>query len=374
MKILHVITSLQFGGAEKLISEIAPMLRDKGNMVDVCSFISVGPNLNKVLEDQGVRVINFSDGYNVYNPNFIIKLAKLMKQYDVVHTHNTACQMFAVIGKRLLFKGTQKGPKLVTTEHSTSTRRRNHKVLKLVDRWMYSHYDKIICISEPSEESLRGYIGNDYPIVTIKNGVNIHKFTDAASADLGLAYKNSLGDFIEPKKITMVAGFRYEKDQPTVIKALKLLPEDYHLVLVGDGVERANIESLIAIEGLEDRVHLLGLRNDVPNILKASDVIVMSSHREGLSLSNVEGMCSGHPFVASDVEGLREVTKGYGVLFPHGDSKAFADIILKLCTDMEYADEVAAKCKERAMEFDISKMVEGYNRLYHELMNKSVCQ
>lgn len=368
MKILHVITSLQFGGAEKLISEIAPMLRDKGNMVDVCSFISVGPNLNKVLEDQGVRVINFSDGLNVYNPSFIWKLAKLMRHYDVVHTHNTACQMFAAIGSYFT------SAKLVTTEHSTSTRRRNHKVLKLVDKWMYSRYDKIICISEPSEDSLRGYIGNDFPIVTIKNGVNIRKFMDAAPIDLGLAYKNQSGETVEPKKITMVAGFRYEKDQPTVIKALKYLPADYHLVLVGDGDERANIESLIASEGLQNRVHLLDLRTDVPNILKASDVIVMSSHREGLSLSNVEGMCSGHPFVASDVEGLREVTKGYGVLFPHGDSKAFADIILKLCTDMEYADEVAAKCKERAMEFDISKMVEGYNRLYHELMNKSVCQ
>lgn len=352
MKILHVITTLQFGGAEKLISEITPLLRDKGNIVDVCSFVATSPNLNDVLKSKGIKVINFALDGSVYNPLFILKLAKLMKKYDVVHTHNTACQMFAAIASYFNVS------KLVTTEHSTSTRRRNYKLFKIIDRWMYSRYNKIICISEPSEDSLRGYIGNNYPIVTIKNGVDIRKFMDAEPVDL------ELGDV---KKITMVAGFRYEKDQPTVIKALKYLPEDYHLVLVGDGDERVNLESLIATEGMQERVHLLGLRNDVPNILKASDVIVMSSHREGLSLSNVEGMCSGHPFVASDVEGLREVTKGYGLLFPHGDSKALADIILRLCTDSGYANEVAARCKERAMQYDICKMVEEYLKVYKGL-------
>lgn len=225
---------------------------------------------------------------------------------------------------------------------------------------MYKAYDQIICISQPSEDSLCGYIGDGYPIKTILNGVDVHRFMDAKPVDLGI------GDV---KKITMVAGFRYEKDQPTVIRSLVHLPEDYHLVLVGDGEKRPELEALIAELGLTERVHLLGLRNDVPNILKASDVIVMSSHREGLSLSNVEGMASGNPFLVSDVEGLREVTKGYGILFPHEDDKALAEVIQKLCTDKEYADEVAAKCKERAMQYDISTMTEGYNRLYHELMN-----
>lgn len=145
------------------------------------------------------------------------------------------------------------------------------------------------------------------------------------------------------------------------------LPKDYHLVLVGDGEKRPELEALIAELGLTERVHLLGLRNDVPNILKASDVVVMSSHREGLSLSNVEGMASGNPFVASDVEGLREVTKGYGILFPHGDNKALAEEIQKLCTDKGYCEEVVRKCHEWALQYDISKMAEGYFEAYREI-------
>lgn len=354
MRILHVITSLQYGGAEKLVAEIVPMLKKKGNDIDVVAFDNSEPNFSKLLEEKGVKVIFFGKGY--YSLKFLFRLGKMMKDYDIVHTHNTSPQYFAAIASLWNRKC-----KLVYTEHSTSNRRRNHILFKIVDKWIYSRYDKIICISEPAEENLRTYIGSGYPVMTIKNGVNVRKFMDAKSIDLGI------GDC---KKITMVAGFRYEKDQLTVIKALKYLPEDYHVVLVGDGSERSNIEKTIADEEMQSRVHLLGLRNDVPDILKSSDIIVMSSHREGLSLSNVEGMCSGHPFVASDVEGLREVTKGYGLLFPHGDAKVLADIVIKLCSDKVYADEISKMCQKRASEYDIQKMVDEYQKAYEVVMNE----
>lgn len=352
MKILQVINSLKIGGAEKLVAEITPLLRDRGYQIDVCLFDGQETNFKKILIDAGINIISFGHECNVYNPKFAFKLAKLMKEYDIVHTHNTAPQMFAVLGSYF------SKCKLITTEHSTSNRRRNYSFFKYIDRWIYSRYDKIICISEPSEKNLRSYIGDKYPILTIRNGINISKFINAKPVDLGIG---------NCKKITMVAGFRYEKDQATVILALKYLPQDYHLVLVGDGVKRQELETLIKMNGLIDRVHLLGIRSDVPGILKASDVIVMSSHREGLSLSNVEGMCSGHPFVASDVEGLREVTKGYGLLFPHENSKALAEIIIKLCSDKNFANYISDRCLQRVRQFDIIDMVNLYESVYKNI-------
>lgn len=351
MKILHVITSLATGGAEHLLVDLLPRLRDLGNDVELAVFRGRKTSFYKQLEAEGIKIHSFSEEGSVYSLKHIAKLWNLMRNFDVIHTHNTACQMFAAIGKT-------KKIKLVTTEHSTSTRRRNYRFFRYIDRWMYAQYNKIICISEPSEMNLRMYIGDKYPITTIQNGIDVKRFEAAEKINLGLNGK---------KVITMVAGFRYEKDQPTLIRSLKHLPDDYHVVLVGDGVKRLDLESLITELRLTDRVHLLGLRDDVPCILKTSDVIVMSSHREGLSLSNVEGMASGNPFVASDVEGLREVTKGYGVLFPHGDDKALADVIMKLTTDKEYCSEIVGKCKERARQFDISTMAENYNRIYLEL-------
>lgn len=363
MKILHVITSLQTGGAEKLMVDLLPRLRDMGDTIDLCVFNGARTPFYEQLENAGIRIIPFSARGSVYNPLHIYRLWKLMRKYDIVHTHNTAPQLFAAIGSVLC------SVVLVTTEHTTSNRRRRWKWYACVDKWMYSRYQKVICISNQAETNLREYIKSAHErICTIFNGVDVNRFMNATpSEEIASEYKDK-------KTVAMVAGFRWEKDQDTLIKAFQNLPHDYHLLLVGDGVRRPECEELAKQMGVAARVHFLGLRTDVPNVLKAVDVVVMSSHFEGLSLSNVEGMASGNPFVASDVDGIREVTKDYGVLFPHGDSKALAEIVQKLCTDKEYADEIAAKCKERAMQYDIQKMTEGYNRLYHELMNKSVCQ
>lgn len=352
MKILHVITSLRTGGAEHLMVDLLPRLRELGNEVEIAVFDSEKTSFYSQLESAGIKIHGFSESESLYNPRHILRLRTLMREFDVVHTHNTACQMYAALAK-------SKNNILITTEHSTSTRRRKYPIFRYIDRWMYRQYDKIVCIAEPSELSLKAYIGQNYPIKTILNGIDIKRFASAEPIDLGLP---------GCKVITMVAGFRYEKDQPTVIRSLKHLPDYYHLVLVGDGEKRKELENLICELELQERVHLLGLRNDVPNILKSSDVIVMSSHREGLSLSNVEGMASGNPFVASDVEGLREVTKGYGVLFPHGDDKALSEVIQKLTTDDKYRQEIVKKCMERANQYDISVMVENYNNVYKQLV------
>ena len=168
--------------------------------------------------------------------------------------------------------------------------------------------------------------------------------------------------------IINVAGFRWEKDQPTLIRAMKLLPEDFHLLLVGDGVRINECKQLTKSLGLEHRVHFLGIRTDVPELLKAADVVVMSSHHEGLSLSNLEGMAAGKPFIASDVNGLRDIVSGYGLLFPHEDERALADEIKEVCDKPLYAAAVATRCRERAFQYDISKMLASYDAVYHDIM------
>lgn len=356
MKILQVITSLSTGGAEKLISEISPMLRDKGHQVDVLAFDGADTAFKQNLIDKGINVYSFGEGCNVYNPLFIFRLAKMMKNYDIVHTHNTAPQLFAAIGSVLC------SVVLCTTEHTTSNRRRDWKWYAPIDKWMYSRYAKIICISNQAEDNLRKYLPNVKNVCTIFNGVDINRFHNAKSLDSLKSNK---------KIVAMVAGFRYQKDQDTLIKAFTHLDKDkYELWLVGDGERRPVLENLVKELGLNDNVKLLGVRNDIPNVLQTADIIVMSSHFEGLSLSNIEGMSVNKPFIASNVDGLREVVDGYGVLFPHEDDKALASIIQNLSEDTDRYQQVAAKCWERAQMFDIQKMVDAYNEVYEGLVKQ----
>lgn len=90
----------------------------------------------------------------------------------------------------------------------------------------------------------------------------------------------------------------------------------------------------------------------------------MSSHWEGLSLSSLEGMSSGKPFIASDVDGLHEVVNGYGILFPEGNDKVLSEIILKLMSDKTLYTNIAQKCQKRAEEFDIEKTTSSYLTIY----------
>ena len=358
MKILQVITSLYTGGAEKLISEIAPMLRDKGHQVDVLAFDGTETAFKKALTDKGIKVYSFGKGCNVYNPPFIYRLTKLMKNYDIVHTHNTAPQLFAAIGSVLC------SVVLCTTEHTTSNRRRDWKWYAWIDKWMYSRYRKVICISDSTEQNLRDFIRDSSDkICTILNGINITRYSHAIPVD-----KSTISNHPERKVVAMVAGFRYQKDQETLIRAFKNLPEDYELWLVGDGERRAIIEQCIKDNQLEDRVVLLGIRSDIPSILKSVDLVVQSSHWEGFGLAAVEGMAAGKPVVASDVEGLAQVVEGAGLLFPLGDDKQLADIIKQLIENQTYYQQIASKCIERAQMFDIQKMVDAYNEVYEGLM------
>ena len=126
MRILHVITSLNTGGAEHLMVDLLPRLRDLENIVELAVFCSQKTDFWRQLEGTGIKIHGFSETESVYNPKHIFRLVKLLRKFDIVHTHNTACQFFtAIVSKRNI--------KLVTTEHSTSTRRRNYKFFRYID-------------------------------------------------------------------------------------------------------------------------------------------------------------------------------------------------------------------------------------------------
>ena len=360
MRILQVITSLKIGGAEHIVVHLVKLLRQRGHEVDVVVFNGEETSFTDELKAMGCKI--FSLGHGFYDLRYIGRLRKVMRDYDIIHTHNSSPQLYAVLANIGI------GRLLVTTEHSTNNRKREHPIFASIDKWMYNGYNKIVTISDIAEQQLCEYLGQHAlrglkeRILTINNGVDVQYFYEARP----LPELEHHDKFVT----VMVAGFREAKDQDTVIKAMALLPSEYEFWLVGDGVRRQELEDLIKKVQVANRVRLLGIRSDVPNILKSADVIVMSSHWEGLSLSNIEGMSSGKPFIASDVKGLREVTEGYGVLFPQGDAEALAGIIRQLHDDPVYYQDVAERCYSRAQQYDIQKMVEGYEQVYLSLINE----
>lgn len=361
MKILHIINSLSTGGAEKLVADIVPLMQKKGIDADVLLLKDeVTPFRNALEGKSSGKVFGLTKG-NIYSPLLIFKIIPHIKKYDIVHLHLFPTLYWTVIAKWLSFSKT----KLVYTEHNTDNRRRHHPVLKVIDKLIYKPIQYIITIADEVDRNLKSHLNykNNDKFVLINNGVDISSLTSVSSLNKDDFFNQS--DFL----LIQVSSFREQKDQPTLIRAMARLSEDVKLLLVGDGHLRQSCEELVRENNLENRVKFLGNRNDVPQLLKTADVAVLSSHHEGLSLSSIEGMAT-NPFIASDVQGLREIVDGHGLLFKQGDDKQLAELILKLKNDKVFYEETKVKCQARAMEFDISRMVDGYVGLYGRVMKE----
>lgn len=361
MKILHIINTLKTGGAEKMLTEIVPLMNKAGYEVDVLSFIGGETHFAILLKDKGIKVFNLFKSGSTYNPLIIIKLIKYVRQYDIIHTHNTSPQLFTAFVSILLRKHV-----FITTEHSTDNRRRKNRLLKYLDKWMYSRYNRIISISDQVYLRLANYLPKlSNKISTIYNGIDLVKYKNASPLQN-----------IDRKRfiVCMVAGFRYQKDHETLIKAFSLLDKKhYELWLIGDGEKRSSIENLIKENELCSNVKLLGIRQDVPSILKSVDVVVQSSHIEGFGLAAVEGMASGKPVIASDVPGLREVVRDAGVLVPHKDAESLAKIIESLYVDPKLYRKISTRCFNRSKEYNIVTTANNYIETYKSVLKENEC-
>lgn len=364
MKVLQIITSLGIGGAEKLVSDIAIRMHGIGIDCDVMVLNGLESHYLQNLDRNGVKVIKLSRGplYSVYNPLLIFKIMPFLKCYDLIHVHLFPAQYWAIIAKWL---SRVKIP-IITTEHNTTNRRWESIFFKALDKRIYKSYDKVVCISKEIQAILIVLLNEQevsrFPI--IENGIDLGLITQAHPYDKKKLIKDPTCESL----IVNVAGFREQKDQDTLIRAMKLLPSDTHLALVGDGVRRESLEKLVQLENVESRVHFLGIRSDIPQILKTADIVTLSSHYEGLSLSSLEGMASGKPFIASRVNGLKELVEGVGLLFNPGDEYDFKDKVCMLRGNSEFKAEIVNKCRLKSEEYGIDKTCQSYVSLYQKLL------
>lgn len=359
MRILHIINSMKMGGGQSLLVELAPLQEERGNDVTILELTqAIDKTLIQKVKEMGVNVISLKGENSVYSPINVFKIIPYLKQYDIVHVHLFPAQYWVALAK--LISGC-KTP-IITTEHSTKNKRRGKWVFKIIDTYIYNRYEEVIACADKALETFKMYYPN-VSAISIPNGVNISKYRDASAYS-----KHELAGIDEESFVaTMVARFIPSKRQDTLVKAISLLPSKFHAILVGG---QPNDEGLLRVKKqagqlkVLDRVHFLFLRGDVPQILKSSNVIVMSSEYEGLSLSSIEGMAGGKPFIASDVNGLREVVKGAGILVKCGDAKQLATEIKRLSEDKSYYSDVVAKCMERASHYDIHDVADKYLEEY----------
>ena len=362
MKILFVITSLRVGGAERMVAEMAPYIARFDNRVDLFLFDRTETPLLKALEREPVDILPAPKGaFQMWNPLHIFRLRKLIKKgnYDIIHTHNSPAQILGALScpshKTIL----------ITTEHNTTNKRRQHFFLRWLDSFIYKAYDHIVCVSNKTLDNLIGTVAiNPDKVTVIRNGIDISKYSPEAKPELSESVPQIMpGD----KIILMTGAFRKQKDQPTLIRAMALLPSNYKLWLAGGWNLKEKAEMLVNSLGLNHRIFFLGIRDDIPALMQIADVNVLSSHYEGMPVSAVEAMASGKPFIASDVPGISDIVGDAAWLVPEADPPALAKAIHDVIENPVLSDKISNKCMEKATQFDIKNTIIEHISLYQNL-------
>lgn len=347
---------MRAGGAERLVAQMMPRLRDAGLECELALLDGTPTPFLTSLERAGITVHRLGTGLNgIYSPMHIARLRPLMKRATIVHTHNSAPQIFAAAACAW------RRPRLVTTEHNTTNRRRRNRLLRALDRMVYDRYDAVVCCSPAVQSSLLEHLGPNYNsgrILTISNGIDLAPYLAVKPQAI------SKNGYI---RILMVSAFRPQKDHITALEALSRLPIRYRMIFAGDGETRPQVEEYATRLGLKNRVEFLGNVDDVADLYANAHISLLSTHYEGLSLSTIEAMASGVPLIASDVTGVRENTLGGALLVSENDPAAMAEAIESLTGDPLSAAELGECGRQTAAKYNIDNTVNQYINLYQTL-------
>ncbi len=358
MRVLQVINTLQPGGAEVLVCRLVGELIRSGVETEVFALRQTGSSLEEHMTREAT--VHFANGRAAYSPTCIRSLASQLRagRFDVVHAHLFPSQLWTPLAVR---KAGKRVP-LVTTEHSTSNRRRRWW-LRPLDTRIYSQYSRIACISAAVQEALEDWVPEVRGrTVVVPNGVDAARIQAARPAARGAV----VGDSDSPV-ILAVGRFEAAKDHATLLRALPLVP-GAHAVLVGDGSRRLEMEQLAQNLGLAQRVHFLGRRDDVPELIRMSDVFVQSSHWEGFGLAAVEAMAGGLPVIASRVPGLADIVGEAGMTFEVGDHQELAVCLNVLLNDESVREQFGLTGLRRSADFTIQATAERYASLYRSVV------
>ncbi len=357
INVLHLISSLQVGGAEKLlISQLKANKDSDINLTVVVLNDLYDEKLKQELLDTSYEIYFLERKQSSKNPLFLFKLLEIVigHKINVIHSHNYGSKIWGILCKLCC-------PflKNVHTVHDTNLISRYNKLNLLLHRCFI---DKNIAISRSVYDECINF--NIKKTVVINNGIDLSQYK----------YRNSKEENRYFKIINVSRLNYHKKGQDILIKALKICKEKglcFECNFVGGESDYSKNESkylkeLVISLNLEKEINFLGNRNDVPALLSESDLFVLTSRYEGFGLVVIEAMASGLPVIASNIDGPAELIKNNenGLLFESENETELVRKIIKLHENKELRAKIVENAQRKSKQFDILIMVKKYNELY----------
>jgi len=360
MKILYLTTGLGGGGAEKVVIDLATRMDSLGHQVKIAYLkgdVIVKPR-NYQIELIYLGLDNLKQAQFAYN-NYKSLLDRF--EPDVVHAHMVHANIFARISR--MFRPIAK---LICTAHSNNE---GGKARMLAYRLTHKLSEVTTNVSQSASASFErlGAVPKG-GIMTVYNGIDLEKFKYDENAREVLIDELNL----DQNSILLLAVGRFHtaKDYPNLLTAFAQIKKNnihnIQLLIAGDGEERERIQQLISLLALSGNVHLLGRRDDIPKLMSAADIFVLSSSFEGFGLVVAEAMATETFVVATNCGGVKEVMGDTGILVPPQDSNILAEALIKA---LSISSDKRNKNNEMALSyvrnnFDLDMIVKKWVDIY----------
>lgn len=359
IKILNIINSLDAGGAESRLKNL--VLEEKKYpefITEICVLYSLGI-FGEEIQKNNIPLynLNLKSKYDLSGIFKIIKLVKKEKP-DIVHVRLFPAILFVAIASLLLSKNIQ----FIEEETSPYNHRRSSKIFKLLDKFIYSRYTKIICVSQQTQDSLLAWLPQlNKKSIVIPNAIPIPNFIPTNY----------------PQKIDALFVGRLEKvkNANILLEAINLLKFKYQkqikVAIAGDGPLRKDLEEMVKKLKIDENIEFLGIRKDIDKLMFSSKMLVLPSKWEGLPITILEAMSRKLPVIATSVGGIPEVIENYkeGILIPPENPKELAKAINKLLDNKNLREELAENAYKKIKEnYSIEQYAEKILDLYKQLI------
>jgi glycosyltransferase involved in cell wall biosynthesis len=367
LRLIHVVDSLEFGGLERVVTDLAIEQHARGHQVSVFS-INHTQGFAPELARAGVQVL-IGGKNKPFDLNVMRTLRHAAKSVDVVHAHNFTPNYY---GASALL-GLPRKPVLVGTCHDMGTRLSNAK-LRFIYKCSLTQTARLAMVGQQVYDR---YVGSGMVTkeraTTVLNGIPVERFqTSPARRD---SARQKLG--LRPEDIVIgcvgrLVGLKNHQLLISVLPALLAQHPDVRVVIVGYGELEDTLKAQAASLGVSAHVHITGQRNDVADLLPAFDVFALPSQTEGLSIALLEACATSLPVVASAVGGNPEIIHdgSTGLLVPSDDAPALQQALNRLLDDatlrQSLGQNASAWVREHA---SIAALGQAYDAFYRQALS-----
>jgi glycosyltransferase involved in cell wall biosynthesis len=371
MRVLQLLSSTGFHGAETMAVELVRQLKLQGVEVHLMAFDAgdgSAQEITRAVSSFGVpTMINPCAG--PLDAASWRRMNAYIRAHDIelLHSHKYKTTFYALAGRLM------RRYKLVTTYHNWLLDTASLRLYAQLDKTLAFINDKAVAVSTPIAQELQRYMARR-KVSQVDNGIDLNRFQPTRTAT---DIRNELQLPVDATVLGFVGRLSPEKGLPFLLEAVSRLREQVatlQVLIIGDGPQREALAQLIAKEGLQSCCHLLGNRRDTPDLYTAMDLFVLPSTKEAYPMVLLEAMACGCAVVATEVgEVSRIVDEGItGVVVPPGDPAALHGAIYRMLADRSQLKQMAQAAQLRARaQFSSTAMARSYAQIYGEALGRT---